>query len=159
LWDVNEVEVWVIRNFDNVLIIQGRFLKSGNAFSISNVYAPCDIHGRQVLRTRLSGLINNNKDVVWRTNNDFNIIQSANERRSRVSGSRQEYFSHFNQLMDENILFDLSLSGRSFTWYRGDRLYMSRLERFILSNEWFSIWMNCIQMVLARGIFDRCSLM
>jgi len=53
LWDVNEVEVWVTRNFDNVLIIQGRFLKRNNEFSISNVSTPCDISGRQVLRTNV----------------------------------------------------------------------------------------------------------
>lgn len=108
------------------------------------MYAPCDIRGRQVLRTRLSVLIKNNRDVVWCANDDFNVIQSDDERRSRVSDSRHEDIFHFNQFIDENILFDLPLSGRIFTRYHRDRLYMSRLERFVLSKEWCSIWSNCI---------------
>jgi len=32
MWDVTEMEIWVTRSFDNVLIIQGCFLKSGDEF-------------------------------------------------------------------------------------------------------------------------------
>jgi len=40
LWDVNEVEVWVIRNFDNALIIQGCFLGATMCF----LFQMCMLH-------------------------------------------------------------------------------------------------------------------
>jgi len=69
MWDVNNMEVWVIRSYENVLIIQQWFLKSENVFSIATMYAPCDSEGKKALWTRLGGLINNNREVVvceWR---------------------------------------------------------------------------------------------
>jgi len=112
MWDATEVEVWVTRSFDNVLIIQWCFLKSGDKFSITNVYAPCDSGHTQVLWTRLGGLINNNKESFWCVNGDFKAICSSYERRSWISVSRKDNFSHFNQFIDENILF----------WYSGNGL-------------------------------------
>ncbi|MCI69541.1 endonuclease/exonuclease/phosphatase family protein, partial [Trifolium medium] len=37
--------------------------------------------------------------------------------------------------IDDAVLFDLPLSGHKFTWYKGDGLSMSHLDRFLLSEE------------------------
>jgi len=42
MWDVSEVKVWSTMSFDHVLVISGRFLKTGHGFVVFNVYAPCD---------------------------------------------------------------------------------------------------------------------
>jgi len=62
-----------------------------------------------------------------------------------------EDYSCFNYFID-NILFDLPLRERSFTRYRGDGSTMSRLDRFLLSEEWCAIWPHCIQTALPRGV-------
>lgn len=36
---------------------------------------------------------------------------------------------------------------------------MSRLDLFLLSENWYSLWPNCIQTTPARGLFDHCPLM
>jgi hypothetical protein len=64
----------------------------------------------------------------------------------------------FNHFIDENFLVDLPLSGRKFTWYKGDGLTMSRLDRFLLSEEWCLTWPNCTQMAHLRGLSDHCPL-
>jgi len=61
MWDVNEVEVWVTRSFEHVLVIQGWFLSSRSVFSIENVYTPSDGERNQELWSRLGELINNNR--------------------------------------------------------------------------------------------------
>jgi hypothetical protein len=33
------------------------------------------------------------------------------------------------------MLFDLPLAGRQFTWFRGDGSSMSRVDRFLLSED------------------------
>jgi hypothetical protein len=64
----------------------------------------------------------------------------------------------FNRFIDDNFLVDLPLCGHRFTWYRGDDLSMSRLDRFLLSEEWCLSWPNCRQTTQLRGLSDHCAL-
>ncbi|MCI47077.1 endonuclease/exonuclease/phosphatase family protein, partial [Trifolium medium] len=59
---------------------------------------------------------------------DFNAVRSYDKRRSVSQGSRSHDQISFNQFIVDNDLVDLSLCGRSFTWYKGDGLSMSRLD-------------------------------
>jgi len=52
----------------------------------------------------------------------------------------------------------IPLQGRSFTWYKGDGNSMSRIDRFLLSEEWCSRWLNCLQVAFMRGLSDHCLL-
>jgi hypothetical protein len=36
---------------------------------------------------------------------------------------------------------------------------MSRLDRFLLSEEWCLMWPNCIQLAHLRGLSDHCPIM
>jgi hypothetical protein len=47
---------------------------------------------------------------------------------------------------------DLSLSGRVDTWYRGYGFSMSRLDRFLLSENLCMKWSNNIQVAQQRGL-------
>jgi len=46
------------------------------------------------------------------------------------------YYIPFNQFIDDNDLIDLPLGGRKYTWFKGDDIFMSRLDRFLLSEQW-----------------------
>ncbi|PNX63751.1 cysteine-rich receptor-like protein kinase, partial [Trifolium pratense] len=48
--------------------------------------------------------------------------------------------------------------GRKFTWYKGDGSSMSRLDRFLLTEEWCLAWPNCRQVARMRGLSDHCPL-
>jgi len=39
-------------------------------------------------------------------------------------GQNNEDFAPFNQFIDGNIIFDLPLCGRHFTWFQGDEALM-----------------------------------
>ena len=92
----------------------------------------------------------NDREVAWYVNGDFNIIRSAEERRNKVSSVCYEDFTHFNLFIEDNYLIILPLCGRRITWYHRDGLSMSRLDRFMLSEDWSSLWANCIQTAIAR---------
>ncbi len=66
----------------------------------------------------------------------FNDVWSFVEQKSIAIGQINEDYSHFNNFIDDNILLDLPLSGRSFTWFRIDGSTMSRLNIYLLSKEW-----------------------
>ena len=136
LWDVNEVEVWSTASLDHVLAVTGRFLKSGEQFTVFNVYAPCDTSRQQVLwnalSSRIAALAGQNVCVCG----DFNAIRSAAERRSVSGALHQASIDNFNGFVVNNNLVDLPLRGRTYTWYRGDGRTMSRIDRFLLSDNW-----------------------
>jgi hypothetical protein len=64
----------------------------------------------------------------------------------------------FSWFIEDNNLVDLPLHGRKFTWFKGDCLSMSRLDRFLLSYEWCLAWPNCKQVACLRGLSDHCAL-
>ena len=149
LWDLNEVEVWTTASLDHVLVVTGRFLRSGDHFTVFNVYAPCDNTRQQVLwnplSSRIEALMGQNVCVCG----DFNAIRSAAERRSVSSASHQESIDSFNGFVVNNNLVDLPLRGRTYTWYRGDGRTMSRIDRFLLSDNWCLTWPTCIQLAVS----------
>lgn len=158
VWDASEVEVWSSGYFDHVLSIHGRFISSDEEFHLFNVYAPCDGGARQMLwvalTTRLQALRGKKVCICG----DFNAVRSREERRSAtVYGGVSEY-GPFNQFIEEKGLLDLPLYGRNFTWFKGDGRSMSRLDRFLVSEEWNLVWPNCIHVAHLRGLSDHCPL-
>ncbi|GAU21022.1 hypothetical protein TSUD_132340 [Trifolium subterraneum] len=88
---------------------------------------------------------------------DFNAIRSNDERKSnRSSAPSSVEFVDFNSFIDDNSLVDLPLCGRKFTWCKGDGLSMSRIDRFLLTEEWFLSLSNCLQAALPRTLSDHC---
>lgn len=65
----------------------------------------------------------------------------------------------FNKFIEDCSLIDLPICGRMFTWYRGDGVSMSMLDRFLLSHRWCAVWPNCIQVACQRGLSDHVPLL
>jgi len=83
------------------------------------------------------------------------VVQNGDERRSvRNDLSDADYIS-FNGFIDDNLLVDLLLHGRKYTWFKGDGKSMSRLDHFLLLEEWCLEWPNCIQVALLRELSDH----
>ena len=75
---------------------------------------------------------------------DFNYVRSEEERRGRSVVFRQVDADNFNNFIDSSFLIDLPICGRLFTWYRGDGVSLSRLDRFLVSSKWCESWPNCV---------------
>lgn len=65
----------------------------------------------------------------------------------------------FNDFIAAMELFDIPLAGRKFTWRRPNNQAQSRLDRFVTSTEWNSIWPDFSQLVLDRDISDHSALL
>jgi len=156
MWDSSVVDIWMSLILSNALIVKGKFIKNNVDFVMANVYAPCDNRGRQLLWNELNILVQRYSTDAWCVLGDFNAVCSCEERRSRSTISGNDDFAPFNQFIDGNFLIDLPLCGRNFTWYRGDGLSMSRLDCFLLLEVWISVFPNCIQAALLRGLSDHC---
>ncbi|PNY07495.1 cysteine-rich receptor-like protein kinase, partial [Trifolium pratense] len=158
LWDSSEVEMWWTESREHVLWCYGRFTKSGEEFCVANIYAPCDDMAKQrsweTISERLHSLAGKRVCVCG----DFNVVKHVEERRSVQGGHRSLDHVPFSRFIEDNTLVDLPLIGRKFTWFKGDGLSMSRLDRFLLSKEWCLVWPNCRQVARLRGLSDHCPL-
>ena len=111
LWDCTEVEVWASLQFEHVLGIQGRFVKSGEEFTLLNVYAPCDVSRQQALWLNISQRLSAFSDhniCVW---GDFNTVPWAEERRSVGNSGLHAGSAYFNQFIEVNFFLWIYLSG------------------------------------------------
>jgi len=158
MWDSSVVEVWCSLSFRHVLIIKGKVILTGQNFIIVNVYAPCDTSAKQDLWLRLSQFILNIGDDNVCVCGDFNSVRMEEERRGRNVNFRQLDANNFNNFIDGTFLIDLPICGRLYTWYRGDGISMSRIDRFLVSAKWCESWRNCIQMAHQCGLSDHVPL-
>jgi len=144
VWDCSRVVVWSTMSFDHVLVIKGKDIQSEEEFVIFNIYAPCDLATKSVIWARLTPLIVSNNDVCLCVCGDFNSVRDSDERKGRGTMFRQVDADVFNKFINDGSLVDLPICGRLFTWYRGDGVSMSRLDRFLLSENWCEAWPNFI---------------
>jgi exonuclease III len=159
VWDMSRVDVTSSFSFSHVLVIKGKDLLTGEDFVIFNVYAPCDSEAKKVLWGNLLLHIQNNNDVCICVCGDFNSMRSVDERKGRAMSFKHTDAEVYNKFINDSLLIDLPICGRLFTWYRGDGVSMSRLDRFLLSNKWCDIWPHCIQVAYQRGLSDHVPLM
>ena len=71
----------------------------------------------------------------WCIGGDFNVVKFPSERsiEDRITGSMRR----FSEVIEELALRDLPLHGGPFTWTGGlNGLSKSRLDRFLISEEW-----------------------
>ena len=153
VWDVSRLDVTSFFSFNHVLVIKGKDLRSGEDLIIFNVYAPCDLVAKKLLWGRLLLHIQNNCNVCICVCGDFNFVRSIDERKGRAVAFRHLDAEAFNNFIHDSLLLDLPICGILFTWYKGDGISMSRLDRFLLSNKWCDIWPHCIQVAYQRGLF------
>jgi len=122
------------------------------------IYAPCDHRAKQELWESLSArlqLLVGEKVCVC---GDFNAVRNVEETWSQRGISGTHDFHHFSHFIVDNGLVDLPLCGRRYTWFKRDGSAMSRLDRFLLSEEWCIQWPNGFQVALLRGLSDHCPL-
>ncbi|GKV29684.1 hypothetical protein SLEP1_g38589 [Rubroshorea leprosula] len=130
LWGVEEIPVYIL-----------------------NIYSPCQMSRKRALWEELQGLINNRKGM-WCLAGDFNAVRRVEERAGCkvVSNEMRE----FDAFIHNTELVDLPLIGRKYTWYNSNGQQMSRIDRFLFSEEWMSKWSEIKQWGLKRSVSDHC---
>jgi len=98
-----------------------------------NVYAPRDTAAKNIMWDWLTPYMLNKNDSCLCVCGDFNSVRSSDDRKCRAFVFRQADADMFNKFIDDTMLIDFPICGRLFTWYRGDGVTMSRLDRFLLS--------------------------
>jgi exonuclease III len=150
--------VWSSKSRDHVLWSHGRFISSGVEFSVANVYAPCEDGAKQRLWASLTPWLQSLGRRRICVCGDFNVVKHVDERHSSRLGHMFLDHIPFSRFIEDNSLVDLPLHRHKFTWSKWDGLSKSRVDRFMLSEEWCLDWHNCKQVARLRGLSNHYAL-
>ncbi|GAU41304.1 hypothetical protein TSUD_325180 [Trifolium subterraneum] len=101
---------------------------------MANVYVPCDDGAKQGPWDSLS------ERIQFLGGGGF-VSAGITMRLNMLMNAAR----HASSFIEDNNLIDLPLSGRKFTWFKGDGLAMCRLDRMNASISWqqsFSLWLK-----------------
>ncbi|GKU91329.1 hypothetical protein SLEP1_g5215 [Rubroshorea leprosula] len=127
-----------------------------NIFQLNRIFSGEHYLGRRQLWTELKTLITSMKGN-WCVMGDFNTTKNNQERIGCTSVSRSMW--DFANFIHESRLVDIPLIGRKYTWYHSSSNSMSRLDRFLMTEEWLTNWSETRQWDLRRSLSDHCPLL
>ncbi|GKV22646.1 hypothetical protein SLEP1_g32498 [Rubroshorea leprosula] len=153
LWEPSTFQKVSVFEGGSFLGIFGFWGKEKVPVYIVNVYFPCEMDGKRALWAELLDLITKHRGN-WCVAGDFNAVQSRKEKIGSSVNARE--MRDFKKFISDSGLVDLPLNGRKYTWYHASGGSMSRLDRFLVSEEWLLNWEDAKQWGLKRTISDHC---
>ncbi|GKV42304.1 hypothetical protein SLEP1_g49718 [Rubroshorea leprosula] len=123
---------------------------------ILNIYSSCHLEEKRALWKELLKLITSRKGN-WCLGGDFNAARKV-EDRAGCRGTTRE-MREFESFIQEAGLVDLPLVGRRYTWHSANGQHRSRIDRFLLSEDWMKNWSDLKQWGLGRTVSDHCPLL
>ncbi|XP_071698999.1 uncharacterized protein [Rutidosis leptorrhynchoides] len=94
--------------------------------------------------------------AMWVIFGDFNEVRFGTERKNTdFCGKRAKLFNDF---IKDNSLIDLPLGGRTYTHINDDGRKFSKLDRYLVSENFIQQWPNINVLVLDKKHTDHCPL-
>lgn len=125
---------------DGVLVVNGFLRDEGIHICIMNVYAPCLSFEKMALWDLICNIVAQQSSSYIYVARDFNAIRKEEERMGRGTVIDYRDIMSFNDFISNANLVELPLWGRSYTWYRKDGSCKSKLDRFLVNEEWLNRW-------------------
>ncbi|GJV92474.1 RNA-directed DNA polymerase, eukaryota, reverse transcriptase zinc-binding domain protein [Tanacetum coccineum] len=132
IWDPNMFSKNSIWCDDSFIIIKRNWKNVvGDCFMV-NIYGPQDHVSKLALWNRLTDFMHhhNGSYIMF---GDMNAVRNAQERFGTTLNSIEA--DHFNSFIDSTGLVDLPIGGRSFTWMNKAGTKLSKLDRFLISED------------------------
>lgn len=64
----------------------------------------------------------------------------------------------FREFVERNVLIDVGLQGRKFTWYKGNGTCKSRINHALVNERWVEKWNGTGLHGLPRSISNHCAI-
>ncbi|GJZ98269.1 RNA-directed DNA polymerase, eukaryota, reverse transcriptase zinc-binding domain protein [Tanacetum coccineum] len=132
IWDPNMFSKNSIWYDDSFIIIKGNWKNVVGDYFMVNIYGPQDHVSKLALWNRLTDFMHhhNGSYIMF---GDMNAVRNAQERFGTTLNSIEA--DHFNSFIDSTGLVDLPIGGRSFTWMNKAGTKLSKLDRFLISED------------------------
>ncbi|XP_071717947.1 uncharacterized protein [Rutidosis leptorrhynchoides] len=153
LWDLDSFEVKNYVESEFYIAIKGRWKTRNCDYIIVNIYGPQDDASKIRMWDSLSALLGS-IDSSWLLCGDFNEVREENERLNSIFiPSRAK---RFNDFISDNSLVEIPLGGRKFTRVCDNGVKLSKLDRFIASDNFLNQWDDLSALVLDRKFSHHC---
>ncbi|XP_058760862.1 uncharacterized protein LOC131634227 [Vicia villosa] len=119
-----------------------------------NFYASCDHNSRLRSWKRLLDIKRRSSDGSWCIGGEFNMITSLDERVGISKKNYRKEIEDFKVFIEEMELVDPPTIGGKFTWRNSGGSAMSRLDRFLLSDNFIIDWKVEGQTIGERDVSD-----
>ncbi|GJX99377.1 RNA-directed DNA polymerase, eukaryota [Tanacetum coccineum] len=130
----------------------GTWMSTNTNILFMSIYAPQDLSAKRSLWSYILGLINRwHGEVV--IIGDFNEVRFASKRYGTIFHA--SHADIFNSFITDSHLIDVPLGGYSFTWSNKHASKMSKLDRFLISEGLFDLFLNLSGLILHRHLSDH----
>ncbi|GJR68224.1 putative RNA-directed DNA polymerase, eukaryota, reverse transcriptase zinc-binding domain protein [Tanacetum coccineum] len=140
----------------NFLCVIGSWSGLSSKVGLLNIYGPQSSSLKEPLWSSIENLINS-FNIVWIIFGDFNVVRSVDERAGSIFDQREA--NAFNDFISRVGLFDFPFGGRKFTRFDKAGSKLSKLDRFLVTPNLFSICGDAAVRVLCRTFSDHCPLL
>jgi len=107
----------------------------------------------------LTNMKNANLSWAWCFYGDFNAVRCADERKGvGERGSQKNEIKGFNNFIERNLLVELSVVDKKYTWFKANGTTKSRLDRVLVSDDWLQKWPMGKQYIQPREVSDHCAI-
>nr|GEZ64918.1 RNA-directed DNA polymerase, eukaryota, reverse transcriptase zinc-binding domain protein [Tanacetum cinerariifolium] len=152
VWDTNSFVKYNRTISDYFVIVRGKWLKSDIDLLIVAIYAPHDPRDKRMVWDYLTHVINQwNGSVVIM--GDFNDVRFKSERFGSIFNKKGA--DEFNSFIANSGLEEIPLGGSNFTWCHKSAAMMSKLDRFLVSNNLFNNCPHMSAITLDRFLSDH----
>ncbi|GJS38952.1 RNA-directed DNA polymerase, eukaryota, reverse transcriptase zinc-binding domain protein [Tanacetum coccineum] len=152
VWDPNAFTKLIVFPSENLLIVEGNWISTHMHCYMVNVYAPQDDKKKEILWHNILDFKEGNPGhyLIF---GDFNVVRFASERIGTIFNSASA--NVFNQFIRDGHLWEIPHGGHLFTRInrRGDKL--SKLDRFLITENSASHMHNYSAQVLDCHISDH----
>ncbi|XP_076931406.1 uncharacterized protein LOC143596536 [Bidens hawaiensis] len=131
----------------------GSIVPGGEMINIVNVYAPNDAAARRSMWDELV-VLKESMMGLWLLLGDFNEVRSENERRN--SEFNQANARRFNEFILTAGLHEYNMGGYKFTYISDNGEKFSKLDRFLVCQDFKDKWPEEAVTALSRHITDHC---
>ncbi|GKA74316.1 RNA-directed DNA polymerase, eukaryota [Tanacetum coccineum] len=152
VWDSNMFRKGHATMSDYFIAIMGKWVPNDKNLLIISVYAPQELSEKKMLWQYLNHMIDRlNGEVI--VIGDFNEVRSQEERFGSIFNVQGAVA--FNTFISSGGLVEFPTGGYSFTWSHKSASKMSKLDRFLISENLFSSCPNISAIILDRYLSDH----
>ncbi|XP_071687622.1 uncharacterized protein [Rutidosis leptorrhynchoides] len=152
IWDSTIFKVDEAIEGEFFIAVKGKVEGFDSEVAIVNVYGPHSMAKKIRFWDSLETLISDRK-MPWLVCSDFNEVRNQNDRFNSVFNSN--WAQRFNYFIDKTCLIDISLGGKRFTRVCDNGIKFSKIDRFLISEEFNYCWPMLTATVLERKHSDH----
>ncbi|GJY07998.1 RNA-directed DNA polymerase, eukaryota [Tanacetum coccineum] len=152
VWDSTVFHIENHITSDNFVALYGTWKPNKTKLLVISIYAPQALSEKRLLWNYITSLINrwDGECIVM---GDFNEVRCVEERMGSVFNVQGA--NAFNDFISSSSLIDIPLEGYSFTWSHPSATKMSKLDRFLISDGFSSLFPHMSALCLDRHLSDH----